>query len=315
MKNFSPSSKKIANNSLELIGNTPIVRLNQINGQGDAEVFAKLEMFNPSSSVKDRVALSMVEDAERKGLLTPGKSTIIEPTSGNTGIGLALISAVKGYSCIVVLPDSMSVERRKVVNVFGGKVVLTPGEEGFEGTIKRAMQLSEEIPHSWIPLQFENMANPSIHYVTGEEIWEDMNGDIDLFVCGVGTGGTLSGIAECLKSKNPKIKVIAVEPEKSPLLSGGEPGRHKIQGLNAGFIANTTNINIIDEVITVKEEDAFETARLLGRKEGLFVGISSGAAAWAAYQVSKRRECKGKKIVTLFPDTGERYLSTELWEF
>jgi cysteine synthase A len=306
-------SKKIANNALELIGNTPIVQLNRIIDEGDAEVFAKLEMLNPSSSVKDRVALAMVEDAEKKGLLIPGKSTIIEPSSGNTGIGLALVSAVKGYSCIVVLPDTMSVERRKIVSGFGAKVEITPGEEGFEGTINRAMKLVKEIPHSWIPLQFDNMANPSIHRITGKEIWEDMRGDIDFFVCGIGTGGTLSGIAEFLKLKNSKIKVIAVEPEKSPLLSGGEPGRHKIQGLNAGFIANTTNIDIIDEIITVKDEDAFQTARLLARKEGLFVGISSGAAAWAASQVSKRRENKGKSIVTLFPDTGERYLSTELW--
>jgi cysteine synthase A len=215
----------------------------------------------------------------------------------------------------VVIPDSMSIERRKIVSGFGAKVELTPGEEGFEGTIKRAMQLVEEIPRSWIPLQFDNMANPSIHQITGKEMWEDMDGEIDLFVCGVGTGGTISGIAQYLKSKNSKIKIIAVEPEKSPLLSGGEPGKHRIQGLNAGFIANTTNIDVIDEVITVKDEDAFQTARLLARKEGLFVGISSGAGAWAASQVSKRRENKGKSIVTLFPDTGERYLSTELWEF
>jgi cysteine synthase A len=270
-------------------------------------------MFNPSSSVKDRVALSMVEDAEKRGLLIPGKSTIIEPTSGNTGIGLALVSAVKGYSCIVVIPDSMSIERRIIVSGFGAKVELTPGEEGFEGTIKRATELVDKIPHSWIPLQFDNLANPSIHQITGKEIWEDMSGEIDFFVCGVGTGGTLSGIAEFLKSKNSKIKVIAVEPEKSPLLSGGEPGKHKIQGLNAGFIANTTNISVINEVITVKDEDAFQTARLLARKEGLLAGISSGAAAWATSQVSKRSESKGKNIVTVFPDTGERYLSTELW--
>lgn len=307
------SAKKIARNVLELIGNTPMVQLNRIVDEG-TQIFAKLEMFNPTSSVKDRIALSMVEEAERTGELIPGKSTIIEPTSGNTGIGLAMVAAIKEYPCIVVLPDSMSIERQKIVKALGAQVIVTKGEDGFAGTIKEAQRLLEEIPYSWAPMQFDNMANPTIHYqATGQEIWEDTQGEIDIFVCGVGTGGTLTGISEYLKAKKQTIQVVAVEPANSALLSGGEPGRHRIQGLNAGFIASTTNVEIIDKVIVVQEAEAFETARLLAQKEGLFVGISSGAAAWGAIQVSKNPQNDGKKIVTLFPDTGERYLSTELW--
>jgi cysteine synthase A len=311
---ITSTKNRIADNALDLIGNTPMVKLNHLHNEKNVKIFAKLEMFNPGSSVKDRIALSMVEDAERTGNLIPGKSTIIEPTSGNTGIGLALVAAIKGYPCIVILPDSMSVERRKVLDAFGAKVVLTPGEEGFKGAIEQAEKLLKTIPNSWSPMQINNMANPQVHYQqTGKEIWEDMSGDIDIFVCAVGTGGTLTGVAEFLKSQNPKVQIVAVEPFNSPLLSGGIPGKHKIQGLNAGFIAKTTNISIIDQVIKVKDEDAFETAIKLARMEGLFVGISSGAAAWGAVEVSKDPMNKGKKVVTLFPDTGERYLSTDLW--
>lgn len=308
------SKKRIANNVLELIGNTPMVKLNRVIEDEATKIYAKLEMFNPSSSVKDRIALAMIEDAENKGYLIPQKSTIIEPTSGNTGIGLSLVGTVKGYSCIVILPDSMSLERRKILKAFGAEVILTPREEGFAATIKEAERLLKEVPNSWSPMQFNNMVNPVIHnQTTGKEIWDDTNGDLDIFVGGVGTGGTITGISEYLKSKNPAIKIVAVEPYNSALLSGMNPGPHKIQGMNAGFIANTTNIDLIDEVITVKDEDAFKTTAVLAKKEGLFVGISSGAAAWAAIEISKKPENKGKRIVTLFPDTGERYLSTELW--
>jgi cysteine synthase A len=309
-----PTKNRIAQSALELIGNTPMVKLNKLITEPSTNVFAKLEMFNPTSSIKDRIALSMVEKAEIEGLLIPGKSTIIEPTSGNTGIGLALVAAIKGYPCYVVLPDSMSIERRRILKAFGAKVILTPSSEGFAATISETEKLLKEIPFSWSPLQFNNMANPAIHnQTTGREIWKDTNGEVDIFVCGVGTGGTITGIAEYLKSKNPSIKVVAVEPENCALLSGGEPGIHKIQGLTAGFIASVTNVNLIDEIVTVKEEEAFKTSRRLAREEGLFVGMSSGAAAWAAILLSQKAENKNKNIVTLFPDTGERYLSTELW--
>jgi cysteine synthase A len=311
---FTKTNNKIANSALDLIGNTPIVKLNNLSNEKSVEIFAKLEMFNPGSSVKDRIALSMIEDAERKGYLIPGKSTIIEPTSGNTGIGLAMVAATKGYTCIIIIPDSMSLERRKVLNAFGAKVVLTPGAEGFKGAIEETEKRMKRIANPWSPMQINNMANPLVHYQqTGKKIWDDMNGDLDIFVCSVGTGGTLTGVGEFLKSQNPKIKVVAVEPFNSALLSGGSPGQHKIQGLNAGFISKTTNVDIIDEVIKVKDEDAFQTTVKLSRKEGLFVGISSGAAAWGAMEVSKDPTNKGKKIVTIFPDTGERYLSTNLW--
>lgn len=308
-------SNKIANNVLDLIGQTPMVKLNNVTKNIKAEIVVKLEMFNPASSVKDRVGLAMIETAEQQGLIIPGKSIIIEPTSGNTGIGLALVSSLKGYSCVIVLPDSMSLERRKILKAFGAELVLTPGEEGYKGAIKKAESLLDEIPNSWAPMQFQNPANPTIHReTTGKEIWDDCNGNLDIFVCGVGTGGTLTGIAEYLKSKNPSVKIVAVEPIDSALLSGGEPGLHKIQGLNGGFIADTTNVKIIDEVLTVTNDDAIQMARMLTRHEGLFVGISSGANVWAAIQVGKNIENKGKRIVTLLPDTGERYLSSVLWE-
>jgi len=307
---------KIANNILELIGNTPMVRLNKVTENSEAEVIAKLEMFNPTSSVKDRVGIAMIEDAEKRGLLTPNKSTIIEPTSGNTGIGLALASSIKGYSCIIVMPDSMSIERRKILMAMGAKIVLTPGKEGFKGAIEKTEELLLKTPNSWSPMQFENSSNPLIHKeTTGKEIWNDMGGDIDIFVCGLGTGGTLTGVAEYLKSKNKSIKIVAVEPLNCSLLSGGEAGLHKIQGLLGGFIAPTTNVNIIDDVIAVSDEDAFNMARRLTREEGLFVGISSGAAAYGALQIARKIENKGKRIVVLLPDTGERYLSSELWDF
>jgi cysteine synthase len=310
------TDKKIAQNALDLIGNTPMVYLNKLNSHVKSEIAVKLEMFNPGSSVKDRVGLAMIEDAETKGLLIPGMSTIIEPTSGNTGIGLALAANLKGYSCIIVMPDSMSIERRKILKAFGAKVVLTPGSEGILGAAEKTEELLKEIPNSWAPMQFNNLANPDIHWnTTGREIWEDTNGDIDVFVCGVGTGGTLSGIAKYLKEKKPSIKVVAVEPKNSCILSGGEPGTHKIQGLNGGFIAETTDLSLIDEIITVRDEDAMEIARELPKKEGLFVGISSGAAVYAALKVAEKVETENnpKKVVALLPDTGERYLSSELW--
>lgn len=303
----------IANSVLDLIGNTPMVKLNKLT-ENHTEIYAKLEMFNPAASVKDRIALAMIEDAEKNGQLIPGKGTIIEATSGNTGIGLAMVAAAKDYSCICVMPDTMSLERRKILEAFGAEVFLTPGDAGFAGAIELAQRLLRKTPHSWMPLQTNNMLNPAAHFnTTGKEIWDATHGEVDIFVCTVGTGGTLTGIAEYLKSKNPEIKIVAVEPENSALLSGGKPGKHKIQGLNAGFTSIVTNVSIIDEVMTIKDEDAFETAKKLASQEGLFVGISSGAAAWAASEVSKKPENKGKKIVTLFPDTGERYLSTELW--
>jgi cysteine synthase A len=304
----------IADSVLELIGHTPLVRLARFGADSEAELVAKLEMFNPASSVKDRIALDMVEDAERQGLIVPGRTTIIEPTSGNTGIGLALVARIKGYACTVVMPDSMSIERRHILRAFGAEIVLTPAVEGFQGTIGKVYELLEMLPDAWSPLQFDNPANPGIHRdTTGKEIWEGMAGRVDAFICGIGTGGTLSGVGEYLKALNPAVHIVAVEPEGCALLSGGSPGPHKIQGLNAGFIAKTTNTSIIDDVLVVSADHAMATARLLALKEGLFVGISSGAAAWGALQLAKRPEFAGKRIVTLFPDTGERYLSTELW--
>jgi len=307
--------KKIYNNIIELIGNTPIVKLNKISSQLPANIYAKLEMFNPMSSVKDRVALSMIEDAQRRGLIEPGKSVIIEATSGNTGIGLGLVAQNKGYQMIVVLADTMSIERVKVLKAMGVKVVRTPGAEGFAAVIAKVKELLEVTPNAWSPMQFDNMANPSAHYdTTGKEIWCDMDGDVDIFVTGLGTGGTISGIGRYLKEKKPQIQIVAVEPETCALLSGGEPGLHKIQGLNAGFIANTTNVSLIDDVIIIKDPDAFETSRYLLREEGIFGGISSGASLYGAIELAKRPENEGKNIVTLLPDSGERYLSTPLWD-
>lgn len=306
---------KIHQNILELVGNTPLVELSKIEKNEDlkSKLIAKVEAFNPAGSVKDRIALNMIEKAEEEGLLKPG-ATIIEPTSGNTGIGLALVCAQKGYNLILTMPETMSVERRKLIKAYGAKVELTDGSKGMKGAIAKAQELAQEIPGSFIPSQFTNPANPNKHYeTTGPEIWKDTDGTVDIFVAGVGTGGTLSGVGEYLKEKNPNVKVIAVEPEDSPLLSKGYAGAHKIQGIAAGFIPETLDTKIYDEVVTVSNEEAFEMGRRLAREEGLLVGISSGAAAKAALEVAKRPENEGKTIVVLLPDTGERYLSTQMF--
>ena len=307
----------IHKNITDLIGHTPLVELSKFSAlQGlDTPIIAKVEFFNPGGSVKDRVGLAMIEDAERKGTLKPG-ATIIEPTSGNTGVGLALASAVKGYKLILTMPETMSVERRNLVKAYGAHVKLTPGKDGMPGAIKAAEALRQSIPGAVILEQFENPANPQRHYdTTGVEIWEDTDGQVDIFVAGVGTGGTISGIGKRLKEKNPNIRIIAVEPASSPVLNGGKSGPHKIQGIGAGFIPNTYNAQVIDEVFDVDNDDAIRTGRLLAQQEGLLVGISSGAAVFAAIQIAKRPENKGKKIVVLLPDTGERYLTTVLYAF
>lgn len=309
--------KKIVNSVLELVGDTPMVELERLGRDAGAvaRVVAKVELFNPAGSVKDRVALAMVERAEADGALRPG-ATIIEPTSGNTGVGLALVSALKGYRLILTMPETMSVERRRLVAAYGAKVVLTPGAEGMKGAIARAMALREEIPGSVILQQFENPANPARHYrTTAEEIWRDTEGGIDLFVAGVGTGGTVSGTGRRLKELNPAVRIAAVEPASSPVLSGGAPGAHKIQGIGAGFVPGNYDPSVVDLVMPVADDEAIATARLLASREGLLVGISSGAAAYAALQLAKREEYRGKTIVVLLPDTGERYLSTLLYAF
>lgn len=307
---------KIAKSLTDLIGNTPLLELSNFNKQNDlkAKLVAKLEYFNPAGSVKDRVGYNMIVDAEEKGLLQKD-SVIIEPTSGNTGVGLAFVSSARGYRLILTMPDTMSLERRNLLKALGAEVVLTPGAEGMSGAIRKAEELAKEIPHSFIPQQFTNPANPEAHRkTTALEIWRDTDGLIDIFVAGVGTGGTITGVGEILKEKNPNIKIIAVEPAVTPVLSGGKPGPgNKIQGIGAGFIPEILNRAIIDEVIPVKNEDAYETTRSLTKAEGLLVGISSGAAAYAAAQVAKRPENAGKTIVVLLPDTGERYLSTDLF--
>ena len=308
---------KIAKQITELIGRTPLVELAKVSKQNglDTPIIAKVEFFNPGGSVKDRIAFAMIEDAEKKGILKPG-ATIIEPTSGNTGVGLALVSAVKGYKLILTMPETMSVERRNLVKAYGAEVRLTPGQDGMPGAIKPAEELRDTIPNAVILEQFENPANPQRHYdTTGVEIWEDTDGQMDIFVAGVGTGGTISGIGKRLKEKNPNIRIIAVEPASSPVLNGGKSGPHKIQGIGAGFIPNTYNAQVIDEVFDVDNDDAIRTGRLLAQQEGLLVGISSGAAVFAAIQIAKRPENKGKKIVVLLPDTGERYLTTVLYAF
>ena len=306
---------KIYNNIIELIGNTPLIKLNNISKDLPGNIYAKLEMCNPMSSVKDRIALSMINNAEAEKLIEPGKSVIIEATSGNTGIGLGLVAKQMGYRTIVVLADTMSIERVKVLKAQGVEVVRTPGAEGFAAVIDKVKELLETIPNAWSPMQFDNMANPLAHYqTTGVEIWRDMEGSIDMFVTGLGTGGTISGVGRYLKEQNPLIKVVAVEPENCALLSGGEPGLHKIQGLNAGFIAKTTDVSLIDEAIIIQDQDAFTMARLLLRQEGIFGGISTGASLYGAIELAKRPENEGKNIITLFPSGGERYLSTPLWD-
>jgi cysteine synthase A len=298
----------------ETIGRTPLVRLNRITEGCKAEVYAKLEFFNPLGSVKDRIGVSMVEDAERRGLL--GKdSVIIEPTSGNTGIALAFVSAARGYRLILVMPDTMSIERRKLLKILGAELVLTPGAEGMRGAITKAEELRDSTPNSYMPQQFQNPANPAIHReTTAREILDDTDGEVDILVCGVGTGGTLTGVAGAIKEKKPSLHVVAVEPSTSAVLSGQAPGPHKIQGIGAGFVPEILRAELIDEVVTVSDEDAGETARRLAREEGILGGISSGAAVWAALQVAGREENAGRRLVVVVPDTGERYLSTWLYE-
>ncbi len=299
----------------QLIGKTPLLELTHVEKEQrlEARILAKLEYFNPGGSVKDRVALAMIEDAERRGVLKPG-SVIIEPTSGNTGIGLASVAAARGYRIIIVMPETMSVERRQLMKAYGAELVLTDGAQGMKGAIAKADELAAQIPDSFVAGQFVNPANPAVHRATtGPEIWEDTDGNVDIFVAGVGTGGTITGVGEYLKEKCPKVRVVAVEPATSPVLSAGHAGAHKIQGIGAGFVPEVLNTEIYDEVIPVSDEDAFATGRLIGRKEGVLVGISSGAAVWAAIELAKRPENKGKTIVVLLPDTGDRYLSTPLF--
>lgn len=306
---------KIAKSMTELIGKTPLLELSGFGKKNElkAKIIAKLEYFNPGGSVKDRIALAMIEDAEQSGALKPG-SVIIEPTSGNTGIGLGWVAAARGYRVILTMPETMSVERRVLMKAYGAEIVLTEGAKGMKGAIAKANELAAEIPNSFIPGQFDNPANPAIHRATtGPEIWEDTDGRVDILVAGVGTGGTITGAGGYLKSKNPKLKVVAVEPADSPVLSEGRPGPHKIQGIGAGFVPTVLSTSVYDEIITVKNEDAFATAREIGSVEGLLVGISSGAAAWAAAELAKRPENAGKTIVVILPDTGERYLSTALF--
>lgn len=308
---------KIAKQLTELIGQTPLLELNKFSKSHGIEtpIIAKVEFFNPGGSVKDRIALAMIEDAEKKGLLKPG-ATIIEPTSGNTGVGLALVAAVKGYKLVLTMPETMSIERRNLVKAYGAEVKLTSGAAGMAGAIKAAEELRDATPGSIILQQFENQANPQKHYdTTGVELWEQTGGDIDIFIAGVGTGGTVSGIGKRLKEKNPNIKIVAVEPKSSAVLNGQPSGPHKIQGIGAGFIPKTYNNEVVDEIFDVENDDAIRTGRQLAREEGLLVGISSGAAAFAASEIAKRPENKGKKIVALLPDTGERYLSTVLYAF
>ena len=308
---------KIAKKLTDLVGNTPLLELDKFSKAKGLEtpVIAKVEFFNPGGSVKDRIALAMIEDAEQKGILKPG-ATIIEPTSGNTGVGLALASAVKGYHLILTMPETMSVERRNLVKAYGAEVRLTPGKDGMAGAIRAAEELRDSIPGAVILQQFENPANPARHYATtGPEIWRDTDGQVDIFVAGVGTGGTVTGVAKYLKEQNPVVRVVAVEPKSSAVLNGGQSGPHKIQGIGAGFVPKTYEASVIDEVFDVDNDDAIRTGREVAQQEGLLVGISSGAALYAAIEVAKRPENKGKKIVVLLPDTGERYLSTVLYAF
>jgi len=308
------SERKISKNVLELIGGTPVVKINRIAESNNAQILVKLESSNPGGSVKDRICLSMIEDAEKKGSLKKG-ATIIEPTSGNTGIGLAMVAAVKGYRCVLTMPDTMSLERRSILQSFGAEIVLTPGAEGMKGAVKKAEELQKTTANSFLPQQFNNLANPKIHReTTAEEIWNNTDGKVDIVISGVGTGGTITGIAEAIKKRKPAFKAIAVEPIDSPVLSGGKPGPHKIQGIGAGFVPQVLKTDLVDEIIKVSSEDAGNIAKRLLKEEGIFAGISSGAAMWAALEVGKRKENKGKLIVAILPDTGERYLTTWLFK-
>jgi cysteine synthase A len=304
---------KVSKNINSTVGSTPLVRLNAVAEGLQAEILAKLEFFNPLGSVKDRIGVSMIEAAEEKGLINP-ETTIVEPTSGNTGIALAFVCAARKYSLILTMPETMSIERRKLLKHLGAKLVLTPGSEGMKGAIAKAQEILKTTSNAYMPDQFSNPANPEIHRkTTAEEIWSDTGGNVDIFISGVGTGGTITGVSEVIKSRKPSFKAVAVEPTDSPILSGGQPGPHKIQGIGAGFVPDVLNTKIIDEIVTVTNEQAFETARKLAAQDGILCGISSGAAVWAAMEIAKRAENKGKQIVVILPSTGERYLSTDLF--
>ena len=305
---------RIVESMTDLVGNTPLVRLSRLSEGTGATILGKLESANPAGSVKDRIGLAMVEVAEREGLLTPGESVIVEPTSGNTGIALAFVCAARGYKCILTMPETMSMERRALLKAYGAELVLTPGTEGMRGAIARAQEIADETPGAFVPQQFENVANPDVHArTTAEEIWADTDGSVDIFVAGVGTGGSITGVGHVLKERRPGVQIVAVEPTDSPVLSGGDPAPHRIQGIGAGFVPGVLDTSVYDEIIQVTAEDAFETARNLARDEGVLTGISAGANAWAALQLAKRPENAGKVIVTIICDTGERYLSTALF--